>query len=164
MKITIKPFREKKITTLITCIIITFLPLIILGLVILIGHMYDLSILLWIWFVISCILSLFILGEIQWYCIEKDKIIVKNYFGIVNEVYFEQVQKIVDIELPIVKYRYARCFIFVDKNKKIEDKLFWGTVHNSKFNFVRVPVTNELIEHLKQLKLMEMIYIPKKIF
>ena len=164
MKITIKPFREKKITALVTCIIIMFFPSIILGLVILICQMYDLSILLWIWFVISCILSLFIFGEIQWYCIEEDKIIVKNYLGIVNEVYFEQVLKIVDTELPIVKHQYARCFIFVDKNKKIEDKLFWGTVHNSKFNFVRVPVTDELIEHLKQLKLMEMIYIPKKSF
>ena len=164
MKFTIKPFREKKINTLVTCIIIMFFPLIILGLIILISQMHNLSILLWIWLVISCIFSFFLLGEIQWYCIEEDKIIVKNYLGIVNEVYFEQVLKIVDIELPIVKYHCARCFIFVDKNKKIEDKLFWGTVHNSKFNFVRVPVTNELIEHLKQLKLMEIIHIPKKSF
>jgi hypothetical protein len=164
MKFEIKPFREKKINALAICIIFTVFPLIFLGLFALIKQRHDVITLIIICLVTSLILSVFIFSEIQWYCIEEDKIIVKNYLGIVNEVYFEQVLKIVDIELPIVKYQYARCFIFVDKNIKIEDKLFWGTVHNSKFNFVRVPVTDELIEHLKQLKLMEMIYIPKKIF
>lgn len=164
MKFKIKPFREKKINALLLCLIFTFLPLILLGIFVLISRRYDLCILLCIWFLISCILSLFILGEIQWYCIEEEKIVVKNYLGVVNEVYFCEVQKIVDIELSIVRYKYTRCFIFIDKEKKIDDKVFWGTVHNSKLNFVRVPVTNELIELLEELNLTEKLYIPKKLY
>lgn len=164
MEFKIKPLKEAKINIIVTCLIVVFWPTVGFGILAAIERSYDLYILLIVWFVIGCFISLIMFGSIQWYLVDNEKILVKNYFGVVNEVYFCSIQQIVDIELPIVKRDHVRCFIFVDKNKKIEDKLFWGTVHNSRFNFVRVPVTDELIEHLKQLKLMEMIYIPKKTF
>ena len=121
------------------------------------------------WFTLICFLlgfvfSLIQFGSIEWYCIYDDKIVIKNFFGVVNEVYFSQVHQIVDIELPIVKRDHVRCFIFVDKKKNIKDKIFWGSVFNSKFSYVRVPVTDELIATIEETGLTNKIYIPKKLF
>ena len=124
----------------------------------------DFYILAIIWFVLFCFLSLFGFGAIQWYYISEDKIVVKNYLGVVNEVYFSEVKQIVDIELPVVKFKYQRCFIFIDKEKNIKDKIFWGNSYNSKSRFVRVPVCDELVETIERLGMSNIIFIPKKLF
>ena len=115
-------------------------------------------------FILGCVISLINFGSMEWYCVYEDKIVVKNYFGVVNEVYFFQVHQIVDIELPIVKRDHIRCFVFVDKKKNIKDKIFWGSVSNSKFSYVRVPVTDELITTIEEVGLADKIYVPKKLF
>ena len=164
MKFTIKPLKEEKYNIIVACLIVVFLPIIGIGLLATINWSNDLYIVLIVWFVVGCLISLIMLGSIQSYLVDNEKIIVKNYFGKVNEVYFCRVQHIVDIELPIVKRDYVRCFIFIDKMENIDDKVFWGNTTNYKFSFVRVPVNKELIEHLERLNLIEKIFIPKKIF
>ena len=166
MKYKINALKDAKLAALIISLIILF-PFTIMLLVFgIIESNNDCYLLALIWFIIGCVLSLFVFGCIQWYCIYEDKIVVKNYLGEVNEVYFSQVHQIVDIELPIVKRDNVRCFIFADKKKNIKDKIFFGggTVCNSRFNYVRVPVTHELIKTIEDAGLTDSIYIPKKLF
>ena len=164
MKYKINALKDAKLSALITSLIILF-PFTIMLLVFgIIENNNDYYLLALLWFIIGCILSLFVFGSIQWYFVYEDKIVVKNYLGEINEVYFSQVHQIVDIELPIVKRDHVRCFIFVDKKKNIKDKIFWGSVSNSKFSFVRVPVTDELITTVNDAGLSNKIYVPKKLY
>ena len=164
MKYKINALKDVKMVALITSLIMIF-PFTIMLLVFgMIESDTDCYLIAFIWFVIGCIISLFIFCSVQWYCVYEDKIVVKNYFGVVNEVYFFQVHQIVDIELPIVKRDYVRCFVFVDKKKNIKDKIFWGSVYNSKYSFIRVPVTDELITTIDEAGLTDKIYVAKKLF
>ena len=164
MKFKIEPLKEEISNIIFACLIIIFLPTIGFGILAAIDGNNELFILLIGWFVIACFISLILLGRIQWYLIDKEKIVVKNYLGVINEVYLCSLQQIVDVELPIVKRDHIRCFIFIDKTINIENKVYWGTTANTKFGFVRVPVTKELIKLLSDLNLSEKIVFPKKIF
>ena len=163
MSFKINCLSDTKKQTILIWLFLTLVPTLLMLIVALFGNR-DFYILAIIWFVLFCIFSLFGFGEIQWYYVDKEKIVVKNYLGIVNEVYFSKVKQIVDIELPVVKFKYQRCFIFIDKEKNIKDKIFWGNSYNSKSRCVRVPVCDELVETIERLGMSDIIFIPKKLF
>ena len=116
MKYKINTLKDAKSVALITSLIF-LTPLAILLVFGIIESDNDFFVFTLICFIMGCVFSLFMFGNLQCYYIYENKIVVKNYFGVVNEVYFSQVHQIVDIELPIVKRDHVRCFIFVDKKK-----------------------------------------------
>lgn len=163
MSFKINCLADTKKQTIAIWLILTLVPTLLMLILALFWNS-DFYILAVIWFFLFCVFSLFGFGAIQWYYVSEDKIVVKNYLGVVNEVYFSEVKQIVEVELPVVKFKYQRCFIFIDKEKNIKDKIFWGSSYNSKFCFVRVPVCDELAETIESLGISDKIFIPKKLF
>lgn len=97
-------------------------------------------------FIIMIIVQCDFFHQIQWYEVYKDKIIIKNIYGKVNEINFENVQKIYKIDLPIfTRIEYKSCYVFLD-GRPLKNFLHPLSIDNHKKFCVRVWITDELRE------------------
>ncbi len=94
--------------------------------------------------ILMILIQLEFFQQIQWYEVYDDKIVIKNIYGKVSEVKFEDVKKIYEINLPIfTSIELKSYYVFLD-GRPLKSFLHPLNIDNHKKFCVRVWITDEL--------------------
>lgn len=145
MKINI--IQEKKLIFIITSVIITFITILILF-----SNLdKDTKLVCLLLFIVSYIIIIFcFLVSFQWYILDEEKVIVRNIFKTVNEVYYKDVIQAYIRKIPVfTKDNGMLCILFQDGRK--ERGIFNGyNIDNHRKYVVRIPYSLEVACYLKK--------------
>ena len=102
--------------------------------------------------------ALFIsIHQLEWFSVYRDRIDVRNVFGVKNMVFYENVQYVEEREIPLTsRGTYKTFYIFVDGRKTRRDLYGRRSCYNSrKYNLLiyKTPELENYISNVLHLKI-----------
>jgi hypothetical protein len=108
---------------------------------------------LFLFLVLPFVLAAFLgeIGNLEWYCVYKEKIEARNIYGIKNVVYFDKVEFVEEVSLVLIRGGDEKSFYIFNDGRKSNSNILGvkSYLNRKKYNLI-VYKTNELEVFLKK--------------
>ena len=133
---------------LVICVLTPYISIIVIGLIREENPKFMLFILS-IMFIPLLILTILIgFKYLEWYCIYDDHIEVRNIYGKINSVFYNNVSSVEEVEIYLYRGTKKKFYIFNDGRKNNGNIFDFNFCYNNKKFNLRIYKTNELENYI----------------